>query len=190
MVLLFSACKSSKPQDPQAAQAEMWYTGVPELNSVHASTAEVEDLSKAHDAGVSDPGCATLLRLARSRKVPFADGQAIADLMSAGSSEQTVLELDRLNQLGLYAGQAQALRLAGFSDKIVLAVARRRSQGLPVLSGEKLGDLKNSGASEAEILHMVETGITDKQASEYVALRERAAGGHGFVYQGHNHKRY
>ena len=77
------------------------------------------------------------------------------------------------------------LRLAGFSDQVILAVARRRSQGLPVLSGEKLGDLKNSGASEAAILDFIEKGIGEEQANAYIKQREYAAGGHGFVYQGH-----
>jgi hypothetical protein len=189
VVLLFSACKRAKPPDPQAVQAAMWFNDVPELKPLNVSNAEIGELAKAHQAGLSDPACATLIKLARSRKVPFADGQAIADLMSAGSSEETVLELDRLNQLGLFSGQARALRLAGFSDKIILAIARRRSQGLPVLTGERLGDLKNAGASDGAILNMVEKGITDKQASAYIAQRERAAGGHGFVYQRHSRNR-
>ena len=130
-----------------------------------------------------------LIKLARSRQKPFADGEAIADLLSAGSSEQTVLELARLNQLGLWAGQAQVLRLAGLSDKVILAVAARRAQGLPVLSGEKLGELKNAGTSEAAIVDFVQKGISEEQASQYIAQRERAAGGHGFVYQGHARKK-
>ena len=94
-----------------------------------------------------------------------------------------------MNQLGLWAGQARVLRLAGLSDKTILAVAQRRSQGLPVLSGEKLGELKNAGLSDATILDFVQKGISEKDASIYIAQRQRAAGGHGFVYQGHGHKR-
>ncbi len=167
----------------------MWFDDVPELQSLNVSSTEMMDLFKAHNAGLSDPACSTLIKLARSRKVPFAEGQSIADLLSAGSTEQTVLELGRLNQLGLWAGQARALRLAGFSDKIILAIARRQSKGLPVLTGERLGELKNAGASDAAILHMVESGVTEKEASAYIALRERAAGGHGFVYQRHSRNR-
>ncbi|MGH9680597.1 MAG: hypothetical protein ACRD4Y_11665 [Candidatus Acidiferrales bacterium] len=77
------------------------------------------------------------------------------------------------------------LRLAGLSDKTILAVARRRSQGLPVLSGEKLGELKNAGASDGVILEMVEKGVSEKEASAYISERQRAAGGHGFVYEHH-----
>jgi len=55
------------------------------------------------------------LSLPRSHSQPFTGGQPIADLLAAGSSEQTVLELARMGQLGLWAGQAQAMRLAGLS---------------------------------------------------------------------------
>jgi hypothetical protein len=72
---------------------------------------------------------------------------------------------------------------------LILAVAQRRSQGLPVLSSAKIGDLKNAGASEATILDFVQKGLTDQQASEYIAQRERAAGGHGFVYQGRRRRK-
>lgn len=76
------------------------------------------------------------------------------------------------------------MRLTGLSDKIILAVAKRRSQDLPVLSGEKLGELKNTGASDAVILEMIQKGDSDKTVSDYIAQHDRAAGGHKFVYQG------
>jgi hypothetical protein len=189
-VLLFSSCKTKQQTDTQAVdQTAMWLNEVPELKSLNVSNAEIGELSKAHDVGLSDPTCLELIKLARSRHVPFADGQSVADLLAAGSSDRTVLELARLNELGLWAGEARVLRLAGLSDKIILAVAQRRSAGLSVLSGEKLGELKNSGASDAVILDMVEKGVSENQASAFIAQRERAAGGHRFVYQGHTHKK-
>jgi hypothetical protein len=188
VVLLFSGCQSKQqPDTQQADQTAMWLDQVPELKSLNVSNAEVAELAKGHEVGLSDPSCVALIKLARSRKIPFADGQSIADLLSTGSSEQTVLELARLNQLGIWAGQARALRLAGFSDKIVMAVAQRRAQGLSTMSGEKLAELKNTGASEVAILDMIQKGFTDKDASAYLAQRERASG-HGFVYQG-GHKK-
>jgi hypothetical protein len=190
LLLQFSACKKAQqPNTESLDQSGMWSNSVDELQTLHVSNAEIGELTKAREAGLSDPSCVTLIKLARSRQKPFADGEAIADLLSAGSSEQTVLELARLNQLGLWAGEARILRLAGLSDKVILAVARRRSQNLPVLSGEKISELKNAGASEATILDFVQKGITDEQASQYIAQRERAAGGHGFVYQRHRRKR-
>ncbi len=189
VALMLGACKpAQKPADDQTDQVALWLTSVPELKPLNVSNAEFAQLSKAHEAGLSDPSSVALIKLARERQKPFTDGQSVADLLNAGSSEPTVLELARLNQLGLWAGEASAMRLAGLSDKIVLAVAKRRSANLPVLSGEKLGQLKNVGASDAVILDMIEKGISEAAASGYIAQRQRAAGGHAFVYQG-RHKR-
>jgi hypothetical protein len=163
----------------------MWLNSVPQLKTLDVSNAEIGELTIAHQAGLTDPSTVVLIKLARDHKQPFTDGHSIANLLNAGASEQTVLELARINQLGIWAGEAQALRLAGLSDKIILAVAERRSKGLPVLSGGKLGELKNSGASDATILEMVQRGASEKIASEYIAQRNAAAGGHNFVFQGH-----
>jgi hypothetical protein len=189
-LLMFSACKQAQKTNTESLdQAGMWSNSVAELRVLNVSNAEIGELTKTREAGLTDPSCVALIKLARSRQIPFADGQSIADLLAAGSSEQTVLELARLNQLGLWAGEARVLHLAGLSDKVILAVAQRRSQSLPVLSSKKLGELKNAGTSEAAILDFIYKGITDEQASEYIAQRERAAGGHGFVYQGHRRKK-
>jgi hypothetical protein len=188
-IALLSSCKpAQKPDTEQADQMAMWLDSVPQLKSLNVSNAEVTELTKAHEAGLTDPSSVVLIKLARDHKTPFTDGQAIADLLNAGSSEATVLELARLNQLGVWAGEARAMRLTGISDKIILAVARRRSQSLPVLSGAKLGELKNTGVSDAVILDMVQKGDTDATATKFIAQRERAAGGHKFVFQAHARK--
>jgi hypothetical protein len=80
------------------------------------------------------------------------------------------------------------MRLAGLSDKIILAIAQRRSRNAQVMSGEKLAELKNTGVSDAEILEMVQKGDSDETATKYIAMRERAAGGHKFVYETHAHR--
>jgi hypothetical protein len=188
-LLPLSACKRAEKGDTQTLdEAGMWSNSVTELRALNVSNAEIGELMKARQGGLSDPSCVELIKLARSRQQPFSGGQPIADLLAAGSSEQTVLELARLDQLGLWAGQAQALRLAGLSDKLILEVAQRRSQGLPVLSGIKLGELKNSGASDAVILDFIQKGISDEQASNYIAQREHTSGT-GWVYQGHKRTR-
>jgi hypothetical protein len=191
LVVPLSACKHAEQQTNTEAldEAGMWSNSVSELRTLNVSNAEIAELTKARQGGLSDPSCVELIRLARSRQQPFTGGQPIADLLATGTSEQTVLELARMNQLGLWAGEAQALRLAGLSDKVVLAVAQRRSQNLPVLSGEKLGELKNSGASESVILDFIHKGITEEQASAFIAQREHITGGTGWVYQGRRRKR-
>jgi hypothetical protein len=190
LLLPLAGCNHAEQSNTQALdEAGMWSNSVAELRTLNVSNAEIGELAKARQAGFSDASCVELIRLARSRQQPFSGGQPIADLLSTGISEQTVLELARLNQLGLWAGQAQALHLAGFPDKVILAVAQRRSLELPVLSGEKLAALKNAGASDAAILEMVQKGITEAQASAYIAQRDSAAGGHGFVYQGRSRRK-
>jgi hypothetical protein len=187
MLLLCSCKPAQKPDTEQADQLALWLDSVPQLKSLSVSNAEITELNKAHEAGLTDPSSVVLIQLARQRKQPFTDGQSIADLLNAGSSEATVLELARMNQLGVWAGEARAMRLLGLSDKIVLAVARRHSQNLPVLSGAKLGELKNTGVSDATIMEMVQRGDTDATADKLIAARERSAGGHKFVYQTHTH---
>jgi hypothetical protein len=189
LVLVCSCKPAQKPDTQQADQMAMWLDSVPQLKTLDVSNAEIGELAKAHEAGLTDPSTVVLIQLARDRKQPFADGQSIAGLLNAGLSEQTVLELARLNRLGVWAGDAQAMRLVGLSDKVILAVAQRRSKGLPVLSGVKLGELKNVGASDALILEMVQRGDSEQTASNYIAQRNRAAGGHNFVFQGHGHKK-
>jgi hypothetical protein len=191
LLLPLAACskRGEQTNTQPLDEAGMWSNSVSELRTLNVSNAEIGELTKARQGGLSDPTCIELIKLARGRQQPFTGGQPIADLLAAGSSEQTVLELARLDQLGLWAGQAQALRLAGLPDKVILAVAQRRSQDLPVLPGEKLAALKNSGASDAVILDFVQKGITEQRVSEYIAQREHISGGHGWVYQGRSRRR-
>ncbi len=188
-VALASSCKpAQKPDTEQADQMAMWLDSVPQLKNLNVSNAEIIELNKAHQAGFSDPSSVVMIELARNRKLPFADGQHIADLLNAGCAEGTVVELARLDQLHVWAGEARAIRLAGISDNVILAVARRRAKNLPVLSDEKLGELKNAGLSDEMLVQMVERGETDQRANQFIAERERAAGGHRFVYETHAHR--
>jgi hypothetical protein len=188
-VALACSCKpAQKPDTTQADQMAMWLDSVPQLKNLNVSNAEITELNKTHEAGLTDPSAVVLIQLARAQKQPFAEGQSVADLLNAGSSEETVLELARLHLLGPWAGEARAIRLEGISDKIILAVAQRRAKNLPVLSGVKLGELKNTGVSDAVILDMVQKGLSEEMASRFIAERERAAGGHKFVYETHAHR--
>src|SRR4029077_8700442 len=125
IALAYSCKPAQTPETEQANQMAMWLDSVPQLKTLNVSNAEVGQLAKAHEAGLTDPSSVVLVQLARDRKTPFSDGQSVADLLNAGSSEETVLQLARLNQLGPWAGEARAIRLAGLSDKIILAVAQR-----------------------------------------------------------------
>lgn len=162
-------------------EAGMWYRSIEELHGLDVTDAEVAELVKARQAGVSDAACVELVRIARGRKQPLASGDAVASLRRVGVSEATVLELARLDQLSLWAGEAQAMRLAGLSDLLLLAVARRRAAGQPVMSGVSLAQLKNAGFTEAQMLDAVGRGLTDQEIQAVLAARERAAASRGFV---------
>ena len=103
--------------------------------------------------------------------------------VSAGVQQDSVLELARLNQLGLWSGEAEALRLSGLSDQVVLAVARRRAAGQPSLSSPKIAALKNAGLNETQIPADINNGVSDAQADRIIAERNYANGGHTFVSQ-------
>ncbi len=175
-------CKQLHPLDTRPLdKAGMWYASIQELRELDVTDTEIAELAKAREAGVSDPACIELVRFARGHKQPFASGDAIVGLRRAGVSEATILELARLNQLGPWAGEAQAMRLAGLSEQTLLAVARRRAAGQPVFSGPLIAQLKNAGLSEAEIQELIERGTTDTQAQAMLAAHERAASSSGFV---------
>lgn len=183
-LLLAPACKHIKPIDTRPLdQAGMLYRSIEELRALDITDDEVVELAKVRQSGISDGACVELIRIARGRKEPFSSADAIAGLRRVGVSEDTVLELSRLNQLGLWVGEAQAMRLTGLSDQVLIAVARRRAAGAPVLSGPTIAKLKNAGLSDAEILWEIERGATDAQAEEIIALRRRAAAPIGFVRQ-------
>ncbi len=167
----------------------MWFNSIEELRKLQISDAEVAELAKARQAGVSDETCIQLVRLARSRGEPLASGDAVANLRRVNVSEPAVLELARMDQLGLWSGEAQAMRLAGLSDRVILAVARRRAAGQPALSGSSLTQLKNSGMSETELLSLIDKGATDQQASEMVAAHQRYITPTGFIRQHRPHRR-
>jgi hypothetical protein len=147
------------------------YSSLEELRSLEVRSAEVPELVKAKRAGLSDAGCVDLLRIARARQHAFADGDGVASLLQVGMSEQTVLELARLNQLGLQTGEEQAMRLAGLSDRVILAMARRRAAGQPALSGAALARMKNAGVGEEKMLELIDRGLTDEQVAATIRHR-------------------
>ena len=184
LLLALPGCKSApKTDNAPLEQAGMYFDGVQQLHALNLSQGEVAQLAQARQAGLTDQDCVDLMNIARRRDQPFQDGDGIAGLMRAGLTEKSVMTLAHLNELGPFAGEAQAMKLAGLSDDVVLAVARRRNAGEPVLSSAKLAALRNAALSNAQILDHVNSGFTDAQADAIIAQHERASGGHGFVRQ-------
>lgn len=177
-------CKKLHPADlTPLDQAGMYFNSVEQLRQLGVTEPEVAQLVPARQTGASDQTCIELVQIVHSRHEQFNDGQAVAGLLGAGLEERSVIELARLNQLGLWSGEAQAMRLSGLSDKVILAVAMRRAAHQPVLSSAKVAALQNAGLSEKQILADIDGGVTDAQADAVIAERTNAAGGHSFVRQ-------
>jgi hypothetical protein len=184
LVVALGGCSKFQHTDTtKLDQAGMWVNSVDQLRQLKITDPEVQQLVLAHQAGLTDAACVELLRISHARQQIFASGQAAGGLLEAGFHEDSILELARLNQLSAWSGEAQAMRLAGLSDEVVLAVAKRRAAGQPVLSSRKIADLQNAGLTQNEIIVQINRGATDAQADEIVARRTYAAGGHSFVHQ-------
>ena len=184
LLLALPSCKSAPKTDNAALeQAGMYFEGIQQLRALNLSQGEIAQLAQARQAGLTDQDCVDLINIARRHNQPFQDGAGIAGMMRAGLQEKSVMTLAHLYQLGPLAGEAQAMKLAGLSDDVVLAQARRRNAGQPALSSAKAAGLRNAGLTNAQILDDVNRGFTDAQADAVIAQHERAAGGHGFVRQ-------
>ena len=163
-------------------KAGVQFNDVEQLRGMDLSDAEVQKVAGARQSGVSDQDCIELVRIAHARHQPFTDGETAPMLLGAGIAEPTVMQLARLNQLGIWAGEAQAMHLARLSDEVILAVAARRAAGQPVLSGAKIASLQEVGYTQGQLLGEINSGTTDDQADAIIA-RHNVASSRGFVHQ-------
>lgn len=174
--VLFAGCHRVQPVDLAPLEsAGMSYDSLSQLRALHVTAAEVPELIQARQAGFSDAACLQVLNLYRMRKQSFDAGQTIANLLGAGASEDLVLKLARLNQLGLGSGELEAMRLAGLSDDILLAVAQHHAANQPVLSGASLASMKNLGLRSQTLLLLAQRGIPDSDASAIMSARRHGA---------------
>jgi hypothetical protein len=176
-VLLFQlACESLKPLDTKPLDnAGMSYSTVKELKTQHITAAEVAEIAKVRQSGLSDEDCVTLLHIFHNRGEAFTAGDAIASLHQSGMSEGMVLALAGMDQVGLGYGELQAMHLAGLSDAIVLEVARHHAAGTPALSGASLGTLRNLRMDNGTLLELVRRGIPDSEAPGIIAARRHGS---------------
>jgi hypothetical protein len=161
----------TKPLDA----AGLTYSGIVQLKALKISNPEVHEIVKARQGGLSEEGCIEVVQIFHQRGQPFTAGEIVGGMIAAGLRENTTLELARMNQLGLGAGELQAMRLAGLSDEIVLEVARRRANGTPVLSGPSLAGMKNAGVRNSTLLELTRRGVPDSQAAAILASRRHGA---------------
>jgi hypothetical protein len=136
ITLLFAGCHHELLVDTAPLDAAgMSYDAIQQAKTLKVTTAEVGELAKAKQGGLSDENAVKILQIFRTQGHPFTAGATVAGLIRAGLDEPTVVELANLNQLGFAAGELEAMRLAGLSDETIIEVARRHAEGKTVLSG-------------------------------------------------------
>ncbi len=153
-------------------QAGMWSSNVEQLKALNTSDAEVAQLVKLKQAGISDDACVTLISGAHQHQHLFTGADSAVNLMRAGYSESLILEIAKTDQLDVISGDAVMLRLVGLSDSAVDWILHRRLQGQPTLNSAEIGRLKNTGLTEKQILERINQGMTDAQADKEASLRE------------------
>lgn len=153
------------------SNAGMTYDSVQRLKGLNISTAEITQVVEIHNAGVSDSAAVELVRIFRSRNQPFRAADTVANMIQSRVQESTILELARMNQLGVTSGELLAIHLAGLPDPVLLEVARRHAANQTVLSGASLASIKNTGVRNSTLLELVRRGVPDSQAPAIVAMR-------------------
>jgi hypothetical protein len=176
LVLLAAGCERMMPLDTKPLDnAGMNYSAIKQVVALDISRTELDEVAKARNAGFSDDKCIQIVRLYHDRNLPFNAGDTVAGLLRAGLRQDTILELAKLNAFGVNIGELQLIRLAGFSDTVVLEVARQEAAGKHVLSGASLSTMKNAGMHESTLLELVRRGVPDSEAPALIALHRHGA---------------
>ena len=171
--LVLAACQKHSQTDYNALdQSGMWSSSLDEVKALKPSDVEVAQLTKLKHAGASDDLCLALLRAARAHNHEFSNADAAMDLSRAGYTDAQILALAQSDQIDILSGEAVTLKLIGLSNATVQHVIDRRVQGLPTMTSEQIGRLKNTGMSETKILEIVDQGLSDQQAETLIAQRE------------------
>jgi len=156
-------------------QAGMDFSSVQTVKAMNPTDVEIAELAKAKMGGLSDKTCIELFKMARSEGQPANFAEAAAGLLQAGMTEDEILELAKMKQMGLNYGELLAMRLTGLSDEVVMEVARRHAAGRDALSGVSLARLKDTGLSQQALFELVHRGIRDDQVGGIVAMSRKRA---------------
>jgi len=175
LLFLCAGCKhvryiDTKPLD----QAGMDYSAIQEMKTLSPTDQEIAEVAKAKMGGLSDHACIELLRIDRAQNQQPLDFADSADnLVQVGMTEDDILALARMRQLGVPSGELVAMKLAGLSDAVVMEEARRHAAGKQALSGVSLAHLKDAGFSQAALFEFVRRGVRDDEVPSIVALRRK-----------------
>lgn len=157
------------------AASGLSYDAIQQLKALKLTNAEIIEVTKARQGGLSEPGCIEIVQIFRQRGEAFTAGDMVANMIGAGMKESSTIQLARMNQLGITGGELQAMRLAGLSDDIVLEVAHQRTAGASVLSGASLAGMRNVGVRNSTLLELVRRRVPDSQANAIISSRRRGA---------------
>jgi hypothetical protein len=176
LILSVAGCQRMMPLDTKPLDnAGMAYPAIKQLQALDITRAELAEVAKARAAGFPDDGCVELVRIYHGRKLSFTVGDTVAGLVKAHLHEDTILQLARLDELGLNAEGLELIRLAGFSDTMVLEVAGHEASGKPVFSGAALSSMRNAGMREPVLLELVRRNISDSEAPAIIGLHRHGA---------------
>jgi hypothetical protein len=174
-VLVLSGCQKHPQTDYTALdQSGMWSSSLDEVKALKPSDMEVTQLTKLKHAGASDDFSLALLKTARAHHHEFSNADAAMDLSRAGYTDAQILEMAQSDQIDILSGEAVTLKLIGLTNSTVQEIIHRRMQGLPTLTSEQIGRLKNTAMSEQQILDVINQGLSDPQAEAMIAKREAA----------------
>lgn len=172
-VLLLLGCQKHAQTDYSALdQSGMWSSSLDELKGLKPSDLEITQLTKLKHAGASDDLCLALVKAARAHHHEFSNADSAIDLSRAGYSDAEILAMAQSDQIDILSGDAVTLKLIGLTEPTVKYIIQRRIQGLPTLTSEQIGRLKNTGMSEKQILEIVNKGLSNQQAETLIAQRE------------------
>ncbi len=173
LTFILTGCKKQPETDYTALdQSGMWSSSLDQLKKWKVSQAEIGELTRLKQAGASDELCLALLKAARDHNHEFTSGDSAVNLSRAGYSDAQILEMAQSDKIDILSGDAVMLKLIGLSNSTVQAVILRREQGLPTMTSEQIGRLKNTGMSERHILELVNQGLAGQQAEAQIVKLE------------------
>jgi hypothetical protein len=174
MLALMGCQKQARVDYTSLDQSGMWSSSLDELKKLKPSSVEITQLTKLKQAGASDDLCLALMKAARAHNHEFNSADSAIDLSRASYSDAQILEMAQSDQIDILSGEAVTLKLIGLSNPAVQEIIRRKIEGLPTLSSEQIGRLKNTAMSEKQILEIVNEGLSNQQAETLIAEREAA----------------
>jgi hypothetical protein len=174
LCLLFTAgCQKHAETDySRLDQSGMWSSSLEELKKYNVNPSEIAQLTKLKQAGASDDLCLALLKAARDHHHEFNSGDSAMNLSRAGYSDAQILEMAQSDHIDILSGDAITLKLIGISNPTIQMIIHRRIEGLPTLTSEQIGRLKNTGMSEKQILEVINEGLSGQKAETFIAQRE------------------